>query len=145
MFQRGMDSAVLVLLPMFLLNMIAIVYYYKLYRHVKKKVGTSSLYRLISAYSKVVTKYVVTGGQAEAEEYKTQRHFSPELCFLSLIYGQFIFQLVYIIVLNFQSNFNTSGCLGIILGKLSKLYRSSNRLRTLFHSFISQVFHFTVR
>ena len=99
---------------MFLLNMLAIVYYFKLYKHVQHK---------------VVTKYVVTGKQAEAEEYKTGRHFSPELCFLSLIYGQFVFQLVYIAILNFNSDNNTSGLLGLILGKLRYSWKLYSTLR----------------
>ena len=82
----------------------------------KRRCLSSSQYLYFSM--QVVKKYMVTGKQADAEEYKTGRHFSPELCFLSLIYGQFVFQLVYIAILTCNSDNTMSGCLGIILGKL---------------------------
>ena len=64
----------------------------------------------------MVIKYLAKGKQVEAEEYKTGRNLSPELCFLSLIYGLFVFQLVYITILSCTHDNNTSGFIGIILG-----------------------------
>ena len=42
----GIDSAILILLPMFLLGLLAIIYYFKLYKHVQQKVTEEMVMKL---------------------------------------------------------------------------------------------------